>query len=380
MGDGWTGRFTDWWLADPSLFRLPFHFWSLVAFLAGAVVGSFLNVCIHRMPLGQSVVHPPSHCPRCGCRIPLALNIPLVTWLWLRGRCAGCGEGIPVRYWLVEVLTAGVFLGTWLGFGRGEPALAGALCILWSLFIAATFIDWEHLIIPDEITLGGAVLGMGLSTLVPALHGADSRASALLASVLGILLGAGLVLGVVQMGKALFGRENLEFEGEERVVLHEEGMVVPGRGHVGFEDVFFRKTDTLRFHGRQVELADRCYAEADVALKPDELRVGGDRFRPEDEPYLAARTRRLVLPREAMGLGDVKFMATIGAFLGWKATVFALGMASLAGALVGVTLIAIGRREWSSRLPFGPYLVLGAVVWVAGGRGWWLRLWGTATP
>ena len=95
-----SGRATmDWSL-------LPFHFWSLVFFSFGCIAGSFLNVCIHRMPLGQSIVSPPSHCPHCKYSIPWYLNIPLVTWLSLQGKCRNCGAPISVRYFLVELLTA----------------------------------------------------------------------------------------------------------------------------------------------------------------------------------------------------------------------------------------------------------------------------------
>src|SRR5437867_5224830 len=97
---------------DPRIWAgVPFEFWSLVHFALGCVVGSFLNVCIHRMPRGMSVVRPPSHCPQCGYGIPWYLNIPLFTWLFLRGRCANCRAPIPVRYFLVELLTGLAFLG-----------------------------------------------------------------------------------------------------------------------------------------------------------------------------------------------------------------------------------------------------------------------------
>jgi len=168
---------------------VPFHFWSLVFFVFGSIVGSFLNVCIHRMPLGQSIVSPPSHCPHCRYSIPWFLNIPLVTWLYLGGKCKNCGAPISVRYFLVELLTALTFLGCWLEFGRYSPLIA----IIYSIFLAglivATFIDFEHFIIPDEITIGGMIAGFVCSFLVPGLHSATSLTGAMRESLLGIAVG-----------------------------------------------------------------------------------------------------------------------------------------------------------------------------------------------
>src|SRR5512137_2691981 len=96
--------------------RVPFSFWSVVLFLFGSMVGSFLNVCIYRMPLGLSVVSPPSHCPHCRYSIPWYLNIPLITWLYLRGRCRECQAPIAARYFLVELVTGLFFLASWLAF------------------------------------------------------------------------------------------------------------------------------------------------------------------------------------------------------------------------------------------------------------------------
>src|SRR5499427_10521354 len=112
-------------LFDPEIWaRVPFHFWSAVAFIFGSMVGSFLNVCIHRMPLGLSIVKPPSHCPHCKYSIPFYLNVPLVTWLWLRGKCKNCGAPISPRYFAVELLTGLTFLACWLAFGHELPWLA----------------------------------------------------------------------------------------------------------------------------------------------------------------------------------------------------------------------------------------------------------------
>src|SRR5215510_14498166 len=109
---------------------VPFHFWSAVFFVFGCIVGSFLNVCIHRMPRDESIVSPPSHCPHCNYSIPFYLNIPLVTWIWLKGKCRNCGAAISPRYFLVELLTGTAFLGCWLGFGRQSTALVLVYCLL----------------------------------------------------------------------------------------------------------------------------------------------------------------------------------------------------------------------------------------------------------
>src|ERR1043165_9299002 len=133
---------------DAHNWAVPFHFWSAVFFVFGCVVGSFLNVVIHRMPLEQSIVSPPSHCPHCNYSIPWYLNIPLVTWLWLRGKCANCGAKISIRYFLVELLTGIAFLGCWLAFGDPVHPLyslprAFVCTVFLAGLIAATFIDFE---------------------------------------------------------------------------------------------------------------------------------------------------------------------------------------------------------------------------------------------
>jgi leader peptidase (prepilin peptidase)/N-methyltransferase len=138
---------------------VPFHFWSVWVFVFGSMVGSFLNVCIHRMPLGESIVSPPSHCPKCKYAIPWFLNIPLLTWAYLQGKCRNCGEKISARYFLVELLTALLFLACWLSFGRQSVWVALVYAIFLAGLVAATFIDFEHFIIPDEITIGGIVSG-----------------------------------------------------------------------------------------------------------------------------------------------------------------------------------------------------------------------------
>src|SRR5476649_693628 len=189
---------------------VPFHFWSLVFFALGCIVGSFLNVCIYRMPLELSVVSPPSHCPHCKYAIPFYLNVPLVTWLALRGRCKNCGAQISPRYFIVELLTGISFLSCWLAFGVKSPAIAVVYSIFIAGLICATFIDFEHFIIPDEITLGGIVVGFVISFFLPSLHKVSSNGQGMVQSLIGIAAGAGIVYAVLRLGKLLFGRQKMK--------------------------------------------------------------------------------------------------------------------------------------------------------------------------
>ena len=142
-------------------------FYPLFAAAVGACVGSFLNVCIYRIPKNESVVSPPSHC---GCGKPIAWhdNIPVLSWLLLRGRARCCGRPFSFRYPAIELLTALLFLACWLLFPAGKAVAGAVLC---SIVICALFIDLDHMIIPDVFTVGGAAVGLMLSLLLPSLHG-----------------------------------------------------------------------------------------------------------------------------------------------------------------------------------------------------------------
>lgn len=256
-----------------------------VVFVFGAVVGSFLNVCIHRMPNEESIVSPPSHCPRCGRRIRWIDNIPLISYVALRGKCRHCGAPITPRYVLVEFLTAILFLWVWLRLTPWEhPPLYGIdffkVPIYWLVIaglIVATFIDFEHYIIPNEITWGGIVVGLVLSGIHPRLMDTSSSLIALWRSFLGILVGGVTLLAIAFVGEKIF-------------------------------------------------------------------------------------------KKEAMGMGDVKLIAAIGAFLGWQATLFTIFVSSLFGGVVGLILVLGSKKGWQSRIPYGPYIALGALLWMLYGR------------
>jgi leader peptidase (prepilin peptidase) / N-methyltransferase len=355
---------------DPEVWaRVPFGFWTVSLFVFGCIVGSFLNVCIHRMPRGESIVSPPSHCPYCNYSIPWYLNIPLLTWLYLRGRCANCKAPISIRYFLVELLTGVVFAVCWIKFGNPTPALALVYCFFIAGLIVATFIDFEHFIIPDEITFGGIAVGFILSFLLPSMHFTKSASDSMQQSLLGVGVGVGILYGILRLGKLFFGRQRMALEPGTHVVFTETHMKWPG-SEIEYGDVLYRTSDTIHFHAQQLEMIDRCYKDVEVSLRQNRLLVGEEVFDPNTVLHMEATLDELVLPREAMGLGDVKFMGAIGAFLGWQSVVFSLAVSSMIGSVVGVTLIALKKKEWSNRLPYGPYISMAVVIWIFYGREW----------
>ena len=162
-----------------------------VAALLGAVVGSFLNVVIHRLPRGESIVRPGSRCPACGHAIRPWDNVPVLAWLWLRGRCRRCSARISARYPLVEALSAALFAAIAWRFG---PSL---MAPLWMAFgaalLAAAAIDLDHRVIPDEISLGGLGVGLTLAPAARVLAGSTTAAGAWSQAAAGALLGGGLL-------------------------------------------------------------------------------------------------------------------------------------------------------------------------------------------
>ncbi|RXK53791.1 prepilin peptidase [Oleiharenicola lentus] len=188
-------------------------FFPLWAGIFGACIGSFLNVCIYRIPKNESVVSPPSHCG-CGQRIAWYDNLPVLSWFILRGKARCCGRPFSFRYPAIELLTAALFVACWLLFPPGKAVAGAVLC---SLVICAHFIDHDHMIIPDAFTIGGAAVGLLLSFLLPALHGqlhelwfiAGMRA--LLDSVLGLFVGSALVLWIALFAEVILRKEAMGF-------------------------------------------------------------------------------------------------------------------------------------------------------------------------
>ncbi len=282
---------------------------------------------------------------------------------------------ISPRYLFVEALTAVAFLAAWQKF---LLPLAPIYWIFLSLLIVATFIDIKHFIIPDEITLGGAVCGLLAAAAVPALMGTTSHWESLAWSAVGAApVGGGLLFIVVELGNWLLAKSAassspagplslIREENLETLVIGEEKLVL--------EEIFTRESGMLTIEASELKLNGRGNSGGG---KHDQASPrSGHRERPGetlvDVKELTGKLTAIVIPREAMGFGDVKFLAMIGAFLGWKAVLFAVCASSVIGTLSPRWEASSSRRtEPASVCPTGPYLALGAAIWVFGGNLLW---------
>lgn len=248
------------------------EFIRIFIFCLGATVGSFLNVCIYRMPRKESIIRPGSHCPHCKHKIAWYDNIPFLSYIALKGHCRYCGGRISFRYFVVELLTASLIL--FLSYHFGLSLLFWIYAVLCSSLIVVSFIDIDIQEIPDEISLSGILVGLVLSVIFPQLQGEASHRLALFNSFLGVLAGGGAIYITGLIGNAIFRKES-------------------------------------------------------------------------------------------MGGGDVKLMAMIGAFIGWKLVLVAFLIAPFFGAVVGIVLKI---KEGKSLIPYGPFLSLASLISIIWGE------------
>lgn len=360
------------------LFAFDHWAWWVPVFLMGACIGSFLNVVIYRVPLGLSVNNPKrSFCPHCKSAIPMMRNIPLLSWLLLRGKCADCGAPIAVRYFFVELLTAVLFLAVWLLF---PPQAAGFLCVMMALLVAITFIDAEHLVIPVSLTWAGSVLGVVACMIWPplaTLGGADAVdwLGGLRASAIGWATGFFGLWVVVELGKLAFGKKALHFdEPVEWSVREPESetdpmcFVIDGEA-IAWWDIFSRKTDRLYVDCEIIRVDGRPLGGGRLEIREQSILLpDGTEHLFADLVSLDGRAIAAVIPREAMGMGDVHLLGMIGAFFGWPGVFFSLFAASF----IALGAALIGRIGFGKQLPFGPFLAMGCCVWVFGGWKFWV--------
>ena len=356
----------------------------LLTFYIGAGIGSFLNVVIYRLPLGISVNNPKrSYCPSCKYQIPMWQNIPLLSWLLLRGKCANCGGKISMRYFWVELLTGVLFYMVFLkvigDYAEPWPFIKvwgpQVLC-LWvfvSLLVAGTFIDIDHFILPHSITIGGAVVGVLSAWWVPALVEQETHTHGLIISLASAALGLGGLWLVVELGKLAFGRKKFVFEKEQEWQVtqpdeNEPPVVVFGEQKFDWADLFMRASDRMVVSCHSLQVNQRSFGAVTAELWVDKLKVREgsnlEEFDLEGVTTLRAKTTQVVIPREAMGFGDVLFLMMIGAFTGWQAVLFTILAASVLGTVFAVIHRVTGRAEWGAKIPFGPYLAMGAVLWI----------------
>lgn len=186
---------------------MPFILASIFVFILGTIFGSFLNVCIHRFPRKQSIVWPGSKCPSCEKPIAWYDNIPVLSFFILGGHCRCCQSKISSRYWLVEATTGLVYVWIWFYFGASVYGVVAA--IFFSLLLVATVVDLKHEIIPDEISLGGLVCGLVLSSVFPTLHHEFIWWKGLLKALIGLLVGGAVIYLTGTLGNWLFKKDSM---------------------------------------------------------------------------------------------------------------------------------------------------------------------------
>lgn len=373
-------------------------YWLLCALVVGACVGSFLNVVIYRVPLGLSVNKPArSFCPGCEAPIPWWRNLPVLTWILQRGKCAGCQGKISARYVLVEALTAVIFMGLWMLFPGEWRVLLGWIFL--SLLISISFIDGEHFLIPVHwcyvgmgVALIGSLLTGGLLHLGSPMGGDSAswisltepwggRVRDLWRSFLGLGCGYFSLVAVVLFGKMAFGKQQIEIHGESPWFLREpqtddeQLQLVIREEAYDWGELFYRKSDRVELEGGAFLLDGQPVAGSTLVIWAEEVEISGKRYPISEMDSLEGRAEKVVIPREAMGGGDPPLLGMIGAFLGAPAVLFTI----FSSCIFALIASAIGRVGFGKPLPYGPFLALGGVCWLFGGHqlfSWYLNLMG----
>jgi leader peptidase (prepilin peptidase) / N-methyltransferase len=339
-------------------------------FVFGAIIGSFLNVCIYRIPREISLLDPArSYCPSCRSSIPWQLNIPILSWVLLRGRCANCHEPISPRYLVVETLTGLLFAVA--ACMVPIPTLFSVWVIL-SILVVAMFVDLEFFIIPDLMSKGGIGAGLLLSLLTPGLQSASSPLRAGLSSIIGGATGALILYLISELGKLAFGRYKVKLEAPADFRLESlpevDLQIVIGDESFSWSEHVVRLSDRIILHATDAEVNGTAYQGVDITFFHDRVAVGRETVDLDKIHGLSGHTTGGEFPREAMGFGDVKLTAAIGTFVGWQGTLFTIAAGAFIGAAFSIVAIALGHRERSARIPFGPYLAIAAIIWLLWGN------------
>ncbi len=366
-------------------------------FMMGACIGSFLNVVIWRLPRGESLSHPGSHCPKCNHPLAVWQNVPILGWLVLRGRCFYCKAPISVRYPVVELFTALLFTAVWAGIAHAGLPWASTVRYLFmaGVLLAAAVIDAEHGIIPDKLVVTGLLAALAIPAVLPgsihfpgcAGHGAEclhdsiplpafswlqpgTAGFALLTSLLGMAAGGAFMASARVLGTVFWGRRDVALpEAESAVSFGPGGLRIGGAASVALDELIGPRHEAcelrmvrgqLEWRGEDGAVRNRDIRKTIVRLDDEGAEVG-DLFVPASAILsLEGTASRAWRSREVLGLGDVKLTAMIGAFLGPLAVLCVILFSSLAAMVAGCLALPF-RRGSGGSLPYGPYLSLAAI-------------------
>lgn len=381
------------------LTRLTYEFFfplgMIFSFAIGSCIGSFLNVCIWRIPRGENLSNPPSHCPSCNYAIPIWYNIPIAAWLILGGKCKNCKTAISPRYIIIEAVTGIIFvLMTYRAKVIGFPIeLLLSLYFLMATFITITFIDLKHLIIPSKITTTGVITGLCLgialpyTIITPINHEIFAlsidqqwmlnkfpklaempRVFALIFSISGFIIGYGMVWLVVEGGKLLFGKQTFKYDEPIGIMLNSHGAQAEGDELLPWDDMFDRESDVLIIHVEEgnwkAKKQEGEFGKCILTVNHEGLKLGEKDYKLNEIKEINLKSAKFIVPREAMGRGDIKMLGMVGIFLGPVGAIFTLMFATFAGCLVGILGMFLGKITKGKQIPFGPYLAAAAAYWM----------------
>ncbi|MCH2176407.1 MAG: prepilin peptidase [Lentisphaeria bacterium] len=384
---------------------------TVTVFIMGACIGSFLNVVIWRMPNDESVVIVPSHCPKCGHGIKPWENIPIISWLYLRGRCSSCRSPISPRYIFVEFLTGLLFLVVWFhAWNLWEAgvhtmhliSLGGMInqMTLIAFLISFSYIDIDHKIVPDKLVLTGIIFAFAILFIWPSSHGLihppgelqflrvkpalmfviqwiapiwpeilDSvQALSVIDAIWGGFVGFGIMWGLAFFGKMLRNKKEFHFNEPELLRLNANGYFHE-QLFTDWDDTFIRDQDRMKITGtlkstKLERLENRVGGIVTIELCGDGL-ISDDKIIPLNNlPEIELEATNVTIPLEPLGGGDATLMGMIGCFLGAGSIMFILLFASIIGAIMGGVFILSGKGRSYSSIPFVPAIALAALLYM----------------
>ncbi len=342
--------------------------WLLPLFfgLFGACVGSFLNVVIYRLPRGLSVNEPRrSFCPQCKAPIPWYLNLPVISYIMLRGRTACCKRPYTARYCIVELACALLFAAVAWYFCTDDIITQVLLCAWVALMLACFCIDWEQMVVLPMLTILAALAGVGISLLSPWFSGEGIEPlQGLMSSASGAFGGFLLFRLVALAGKLMFGRRQQAFDTPQNWVLHqaadgEDVELLIGGERLLWSDLFMETSN--RFTLQAGTVAEHAPETGELVFTVDSLTLpDGTKLMLEEHDELSGTCRGYAARKEAMGSGDAWLALAIGALCGWQGVVFAL----VGGSIIGIGAALVARIGRGTPMPFGPALIAAALIWL----------------